>query len=220
VTDNSIARAITVILTVCALVVTGLLVRREVFHADTPTAPTTIAPTVLENWEDILEGGSWLGSRDASVRAAMFIDFRCAFCSQAASIIDELRLEFPDELAISIRHLPNTFDDGTSTRLAVGAVCASNHGRFEEFSTLAYETTGDFREDAAVDLAIEAGVSDQERFRECLSSGGSLRQVLDDQRIAIDNEVRGTPTFLLDGVLYHGMSGLTVIEERLRTLAD
>jgi len=78
------SHVLTTILTVCAVIVTGLVVRREFTTVDNSSA------RVVTDWQNLIRDRTMIGDADAGEVVVAFIDFQCPFCAQAAVTLDSL----------------------------------------------------------------------------------------------------------------------------------
>src|SRR5687768_1773115 len=119
--------SVTVILVVCAALVSVATVRRELYGA----RPSSGIPFVStqKDWADYANAGHALGSNSAPVTIVEFSDFECPFCGRFAVFVDSLRALGRD-VRVIYRHLP-----GAAHRFAVPAVraseCGAELGKFE-----------------------------------------------------------------------------------------
>lgn len=132
---RTLENVVTLVLVVCALVVTVAVVRKE-FTAR-GGSPTADEPREINGWRDLTSAGIWLGSRDAPVVIVEFADFQCPFCAVAARSLRELRSRV-DEVAILYRHFPLDAIHPHATDAAIAAECAAAQGMFEAYHDLLF----------------------------------------------------------------------------------
>ena len=96
------------IVVICALVVTGLQVRREFFPS--PTSSTMAEkrePVAIQGWEMLQKAGHWIGPTNARIVIVEFSDFECPVCRTfSTGALRALRKRFPDDVAVVYRHWP------------------------------------------------------------------------------------------------------------------
>jgi protein-disulfide isomerase len=117
-----------VVLVVCALTVTGLLVRQQLFP---PAAVAAVPVTRVKDWQPLSQVGNVMGPRGARVTIVEFSDFQCPFCGQAAQALQGVRERYPD-VAIVYRHLPLEAHPHAFAA-AVASECAAEQGAFQAF---------------------------------------------------------------------------------------
>jgi hypothetical protein len=131
--DRSLAERPTAVLTICAAVVTGLLVRRE-FAGPAETARPAIRETVRD-WQAYGDGRHRVGLEEAVVTIVEFSDFQCPFCRVAAGKLDSLRDEYPRDVAVVYRHFPVP-QHRHAVAAAQASECAGAQGRSGRCTTL------------------------------------------------------------------------------------
>src|SRR5687767_8016390 len=92
-----------IMLLLCALTVTGLLVRRELF-------PPSRGPSIrtVEGADHLATGGTLMGPANATLKIVEFSDFQCPFCARVQTHLRTLRDRYPDRVAVVYRHFPLT----------------------------------------------------------------------------------------------------------------
>lgn len=210
---DRILNAATVVIAACAVIVVGLLVRRE-FFVDSPSADPARGPVVVEDWQRLLNGDRQEGSSSPRMTVVEFVDYQCPFCLQAERRIDQLREEYPDDLAVSYRHLPlaihpHAFD------AAVASECAGEQGLFLTFHDVLFENQMAIGIDPWIDFAKRAGVPDHDRFLACLDEDAPRDRVEADMALAQSIGVTGTPSFVVEGLLLEGLPGVDSMEVAL-----
>lgn len=182
-----------VVLVGCALVVTGLVVRRELF----PTRVLPQPPQRVEGWREYGRFGNRIGPTDAKVTVVVFSDFQCGFCAVAAERMRALRREYPSDLAVVYRHFPLR-THAHAVPAARASECAAAQGRFEPFHDALFSKQDSIGAIPWTRYAIAAGVEDLRGFDRCAGSAIPVaaleRDTADGDRLG----VRGTPTILVN----------------------
>ena len=129
---NFLSTATTVVLTLCALVLTGILVRREFFPGITATAPREV-----EHWSQLASAGHTMGPANAPVRILEFSDFQCPYCARLQPTLQAIRAKYPDRVAVVYRHFPLA-DHPHAMQAALASECAAAQGRFERFHDILF----------------------------------------------------------------------------------
>lgn len=186
------------ILVLCALVVTTLLVRREL--TGKAAAPGTAQ---VQNWERIAAAGNRLGSKSAPVTIIEFSDFQCPFCAQAHQELKKVRAAHGAEVSVVFRHFPlpshaHAFD------AAVASECAAEQGAFDAYHDRLFSLQDSVGVRAWDAFAADARVADIPAFNRCLESPPVRARVERDRRLAAGLGTRGTPTFIVNGTMFKG----------------
>jgi protein-disulfide isomerase len=191
---------ITVTLVVCAMITTGLLVRREVFPTVLQSArqPAEQKPILIAHWRDDLGKGIRLGDWQAPVQLIEFADFECPFCGSFHKTLKALRERYPSQVALTYVHFPIQ-----GHRFAIPAAraadCANAQGRFEAM----YDHLFDEQESLGLkpwnEFAAAAGVPDLAAFEACIKKSGPIPRVVEGQALGKEVDVQGTPTLVVNG---------------------
>lgn len=199
---ETVSTAAVVLLAACAVLLTGMNVRNTmVFRA--PGDPIRS----VSDWHAYAQGGHRTGPADSRVTIVMFSDYECPACKAAIPHINALREKDPSEISVVLRHFP--IDGHLFAREAAeAAVCADEQGRFTEFDRLLFARTGELGKQSWVQFAVQAGVPDSATFAECLQDGRAAAAVQADIDAGTRLGVTGTPTLLVNGDLYVGVTGL------------
>ena len=196
--------AFTVVLFTCAVVVTGLLVWREwAVRQPIPPRPPISGQTLSpEHWQAVTDNQSFWRSSTAPVRLVLFYDYECEFCYRMRPVVDTVRARYPDSIAIAYRHFPMPYHTG-AYNAAIAVECAGNQQRFEPFDSVLYTRWGQLSGSVNWEsLAKNAGVSDLERFRECVSTASTSAEISADTAVVSLLSLDGIPALVVNGELY------------------
>lgn len=210
----TIADLTTTILALCAVVITGLVVRRELMPPRADAAPTT---REVSKWEQFAHGGNRRGSNDADVTIVEFADFQCPYCRQSARSISEIMDSLPGRVAHVYRHYPLTTAHPHAMEAAVAAECAASQGHFDKYHDALFASQDSIGGRSWVAFALEAGIRDTSVFSRCLTdSSVVMKRIRADMNAAADLGVSGTPTLLINNRLIAG----ALTSEQLRTVVN
>ncbi|MEZ4377972.1 MAG: thioredoxin domain-containing protein [Gemmatimonadales bacterium] len=196
--SKPLEQASAVVLGCCALVVTLLLVRRELF-TDPAQAPAPTPVLHEADWEELGRRGVTVGDSTAPVQVVVFSDYACPFCFQLDRDLTALREEEPGAIRVVFRHYPNSDLHPGAKLAALGAECAADLGRFSRLHTLLFEHFNADREGSVrarpelVQMSVRAGVVDTGQFSRCLDSPRAAEAVLRDSAEAVERRISGTP---------------------------
>ena len=174
------------------------------------------------------EGRPALGSEDAPVTIIEYSDFRCAFCRKAAKYIKIAAAADRTKARFVFRHMP--LDKACNDRLrknlhpgacklAEGAVCAHEQGKFWEYHDLAFESEGRVTPALLNTLADQAGL-DVDEFRGCLDSGWGEEIVREDIREGRAARATSTPTLFVNGRILKGAYKPSVLEQIIQHVLE
>lgn len=196
-----LANLATAVPVACALIVTGLVVRRELFSSPAATASVALESRTVPDWRSYARGQR-MGPADAKVTIVEFSDFECPFCRATAARLRAVRAKYPRDVAVVYRHYPLPYH-AHAVEAARASLCAARQGRFEAFHDLL------FAQDSLgmvpwSRLAQSAGVRDPAGFERCMRLPGPSPEIERDLREGARLGVRGTPTLLVNERLLDG----------------
>lgn len=167
--------------------------------------------------------GHTLGDPDAPIAVVEFSDFGCPYCARfARETLPRLQQELIDEGLVRWRYVPVTFGFAGGERMALAAECAARQGGpevFWEVHDLFYARQVALRgEDARprilgwlADLGLDRDAVDR-----CMEEPATRALLERHNQAAGEWYVRGTPTFIVNGV---PMSGAMPTEFFLQVFA-
>lgn len=205
----------TITLVVCALVITGLSVRRTLFE---PSGSGPSEPVEVEDWPSLIDSGHWRGPRDADVVILEFADFECPACGYFANnVLKPIMERYPARVAHVYRHWPLEYHRMARTT-AIASECAGQQGRFGEFHDIVYADQAAIGTKPFEDLARSAGVSDLSTFATCLESSSAAREQIDHDVATVKVlGGTGTPTVVVNGLRFLEPPSLEAVEAFLST---
>ena len=189
--------AVTATLVVCALVTTGLVVRRE-FFAPAPPPQAERKPLFVKDWRTNLAKGIRMGPERAPVQVLEFADFECPFCASFHKDVKVLRNRYPTHVALTYVHFPLPLHRFAEPAARV-AECAGDQGRFEAMYDLLFEQQDKFGLKPWSEFASEAAVPDSVTFEACIKRTDSIPHVAEGKALGNKLDVQGTPTIIVNG---------------------
>lgn len=217
-TDRLLNVAVSV-LTLCALVTTGLVVRREFFSPRAASA----APTRIATWQAYAREGHRMGPAEAPVTIVVFSDFQCPYCAVLMERLGTLRKAHPTEVTVVYRHFP-VAGHQHARQAARASECAGDQGRFEAFHDALFAERDSIGVVPWDRFAATAGVGDLPKFRECAMATGPVPALGRDTLAGKQLYVAGTPTLLINERRIQGappMDSLEIFVQRaLRSTAS
>jgi protein-disulfide isomerase len=190
---------ITVTLVVCAVITTGLVVRREFFSsAASAQRPADQKPVYVKDWKADGAKGIQMGSDRAPVQLMEFADFECPFCGGFHKTLKTVEERYPNQIAVNFVHFPI---QGHRFALPAARVaeCAAAQGRFEAMYDQLFEGQESFGLKPWSEYATAAGVADLAAFETCIKKTDSLPRVAEGQALGKELDVQGTPTIIVNG---------------------
>lgn len=196
---ESLLNVAVIVTAVCALAVTGLVVRRE-FFAPTSTPP---APKHISDWRGYASAEERDGPTAAPVTIVEFEDFQCPFCRAMGPRLDSVRAAMPDRVAIVHRHFPLDIHP-LARPAALAAACAGEQRQFARYAAALYAGQDTIARMSWGRVAAQVGVPDIPRFEECVTSQRHTHTINRDIAAGRQLGITGTPAFLVNGTLVPG----------------
>jgi protein-disulfide isomerase len=207
---------VTGVLVVCAVVVTGLLVRRELF-APTPAGPgAPPPPSVVSGWRAYANGGNGSGPGGAPVTIVEFSDFQCPFCRLMAARLDSLRAEHPRDVRVVYRHFPLPSIHPHAIQAAQASECAGEQGRFWPMHDALFARQDSIGKTGWERFAETAGVANLAAFTACMSRPGESTALHPDTAAGNELGIRSTPTLLINQHRINGAISLDSLRAFVR----
>jgi len=184
-------------LTLSLVVLGALAVRKHV-----PSSPTLTEISVWDSvtpaqWAALSSAGHRIGPGDASIEFVLFIDYDCSACRQLELALNEMRSEFPNDLAVLYRHYPLSIHRPQAYEKARLAECAAGQGRFAEAHDYLIQFAGLTGVEPEA-LSGEAGLREPE-FLRCASDSMPVPAI--ERDLALIHEIRTgrAPSLFMDG---------------------
>ena len=149
---------------------------------------------------DVPAGDSYaLGKPDAKVTIVEFTDFQCPFCARFHPVVRELQKAFPDDVRVVLKNYPLSFHPNARPA-AKAAFAAGVQGKYFEMVDLLMANVTDLSGARFVEFAGKLGL-DVEQFSKDLKDRDAEfdTRVAADMALADKADVRGTPTYFING---------------------
>ncbi|MFW5951741.1 MAG: thioredoxin domain-containing protein [Gemmatimonadota bacterium] len=185
-----------------------------------PASADTVAPAEVRL-------GYSIGESEAPVAVVEFSDFGCPYCARfARSTLPVLKQEYIDTGRMRWRYIPVVFGFAGGELMGAAAECAADQGGGEAFwaahDVLYRHQTALRGEDARprlLDRLVEAGL-DRDALDRCIDSPEIRERLIANTQLAQEWYVRGTPTFLVNGVPMSGAMPVDFFRKVLATVED
>ena len=157
-----------------------------------------------------------LGPVDAPLVVIEFSDFQCPYCARLTASLHAMRDVFGDQMRLEFRHLPLEMHE-MARPAALASLCASQEGKFWELHDLLFEKQHELTTDVILALGTEVGLNET-ALQTCMNSETTRLMLEADRHTAEAFEVRGTPTFFVNGVRYAGGYPAAPMERLFRSI--
>ncbi len=170
---------------------------------NTPIPPT---PTIIPA-ADVEDDDAFKGPEDAPVVIVEFSDFQCPYCARwATQTLPQILEAYPDEVKVVYRDFPIFGEESVLASMATECAEEQDANAFWEMHDRLFERTANQEQtpinaETLTGYAEEMGL-DGERFNTCLTSDKYRDEVMADLGAASSYGLRGTPGFVINGVVY------------------
>lgn len=141
----------------------------------------------------------WTGSANPKLTIVEFGDFNCPFCKKSYSTIREISHQYKDEVKIIFRHYPLTQEN--SLDLALASECSNEQNLFWHMHDKFFQTTNPGEK---INLIAKQIGLDLEQFNTCFTQKKYLNKIRLDVLDAQKAEIKGTPTWFINGHKFEG----------------
>jgi cyclophilin family peptidyl-prolyl cis-trans isomerase/protein-disulfide isomerase len=188
----------------------------EITLDPTEAAIKELVPPVSDtDWVD--------GPSTATVTIIEYVDFQCPGCSGLAPTMDQLRLDFPNDLRIVIRHFPNPVHD-KSLLSSQAMEAAGKQGKFWEMKSALFQgqpewsdlTEQGFKDWLAVE-AVRLGL-DPVQLLSDMESQPIVGKALAAREEAISLGIPYTPFLVINGTMYQGPREYASLKDVIKLL--
>jgi protein-disulfide isomerase len=140
-----------------------------------------------------------LGNRNAPVTITEFSDFQCPFCGHFYSAIKDVMGAYPDKVRVVIKNFPLPFHPNARPAAKL-AMAANEQGKFQGMMESLLANGGDVSDDKIKEYAKNLGLDYNRLMADYKNKDAQWeKQIQDDMQLAQSVDVRGTPTFYLNG---------------------
>ena len=143
------------------------------------------------------------GPPGADLTLVEYGDYECPRCRLAHEVVRVVRHRLGSRVRYVFRNFPVVSDHPQAELAAAAAEAAATAGRFWEMHDLLFAHQGRLAPSDLLDYAVEAGLDAEELLAQ-LAFGDHTARVRDELVHGMENGVRDTPTFFVNGVRYDG----------------
>ena len=142
---------------------------------------------------------SVLGKNDAPVTIVEFSDFQCPFCGRFYSLIKDVLAAYPNQVRVVIKNFPLPFHPNARPAAKL-AMAANEQGKFQGMMEALLTNGGNVSDDKVKEYAKSLGLNYNKLMADYKNKDAQWeKQIQDDMQLATSVDVRGTPTFYLNG---------------------
>jgi protein-disulfide isomerase len=169
----------------------------------------------------VLEGGNFphLGSSNPQVTIVEFVDFKCPYCKQMVSVMDEILKKYGSKVKIIVRHFPAESLHPGATQLSEIAYCSGKQGKFWQLYYYFYTNQDSLPEQLSQDaidrLVGQFGLNNADLVR-CMSDQATAVAINQDYTTGYNLGVEGTPTYFVNGERVEGAMSFQIWDNFLK----
>ena len=201
----------------------------EEFELPQPQVEEQVVPQpvgeilIPENRDYPFADGNAMGDPNAPVQIVIYSDFQCVYCMNYWNETEPLIIENFIETG-QVHYEYRSFGDflgPQSATAAEAAYCALDQGQFWRYHDILFlnwagEGSGDYSQDRLLAYADALGL-DVKAFSDCLENGEYRYKVEEDVTNARADDIRATPSFLINGKLVEGALPYRDFEQEIET---
>lgn len=168
---------------------------------------------------DVSDKNPSKGPKDAAITLIEYTDFECPYCAKGSKTLKKVMKKYPEKVRVIFKNNPLDFHE-QAMPAATAALAANRQGKFWEYHDLLFENSSKLSEELLVKFAEQLKL-DMKKFDEDRNSGEIADQVESEKAEAKKNKLRGTPTFVANGVVIRGAQNLKYFSKVIdRLLAE
>jgi len=146
------------------------------------------------------------GPKEAPMVLVVYSDFQCPYCQRGAATVEELKAKYKDKLQVIFKHLPLDFHPmAMPAAKRFEAIAKQSPAKAWEFHDYVFKNQQKFSEgEKFLDEAAKKIGANVAQMKKDMESDGVKKIIEADMKEAGELGIRGTPGFLMNGVVVHG----------------
>ncbi|MBF0384979.1 MAG: thioredoxin domain-containing protein [Candidatus Omnitrophica bacterium] len=139
------------------------------------------------------------GEQNASITIVGFSDFQCPFCGRFHPAIEEVLKAYPKDVRYILKHFPLSFHQQAKPA-AKAAMAAGEQGKYWEMVDALYANSQQLGEEKFKEIAKSLGIDVDKFVKDLKEKDAQWEEAIkEDMALGSKSEVRGTPTFFING---------------------
>lgn len=152
----------------------------------------------------LLRNSPVTGSASQKIIMAEFSDFECPFCARGYAVVKEFMAKNQNDVTLVFKHFPLKEIHQQAEPAAFAAWAALQQGKFWEYHDALFEQQPKLGEEFYLELANTLKL-DVDRFNRDRKSAEAKAAIKKDFELGKSLGVRGTPSFVVNGVFFSGV---------------
>lgn len=173
------------------------------FSVDSSLASVALDVSFISDYEKYIRVHNQVfGNKDADINIIAFIDFECPYCQATYPVFRQVMEKYEPVVQVVFKNLPLFNIHPNSMVASQAAMCAAEQGKFWEYynQLFIYKI---FDDTSLITYATNLGLN-IEVFTNCLVSESQDWKITEDLRDAVELGLRGTPTYIVNGIKIEG----------------
>lgn len=139
------------------------------------------------------------GKKEAKVTIIEFSDFQCPFSKRFHAVIADVLNVFPNDVNFVFKNFPLSMHPQARSA-AKASLAAGQQGKYWEMVDLLFKNSHELSEDKYKQLAGQLGIDADKFMKDYKQKDAEWEKLIkEDMAIADSVDVRGTPTFFVNG---------------------
>ncbi len=159
----------------------------------------------------LLRNSPVTGSASQKIIMAEFSDFECPYCAKAHEVVKEFMAKNQNDVTLVYKHFPLSEIHAQAEPAALAAWAATQQGKFWEYHDALFEQQSKLGEDLYLEIANKLKL-DIDRFNRDRKSPEAKEAIKKDFELGKSLGVRGTPSFVVNGVFFSGAPNVKDLE--------
>jgi len=159
----------------------------------------------------LLRNSPVTGSASQKIIMAEFSDFECPFCARGHAVVKEFMSRNQNDVTLVYKHFPLSEIHAQAEPAAFASWAAFQQGKFWEYHDALFEQQNKLGEEFYLELAKNLKL-DIDRFNRDRQSKEAKEAVKKDFELGKSLGVRGTPSFVVNGIFFSGVPEVKDLE--------
>lgn len=140
-----------------------------------------------------------LGDKTAKVTIVEFSDFQCPYSQRFHPVINDVMKAYPKDVNYLLKNYPLEFHPNAKPAVKA-ALAAGAQGKYWEMVEALFQNGKDLGEEKYKELAKAIGINVDKFMKDLKEKDGEWEKLIaEDMTVAGNIDVRGTPTFYING---------------------
>lgn len=158
---------------------------------------------VVEDYQNyIRDYNPIFGGQVAPITIIAFVDFECLYCQATYQDFKYMMEKYEPVVRIVFKNLPLASLHLNALPSAQASMCAHDQNQFWSYHNILFEKKA-LDDDSLIEYGKILGLNEAE-FSDCLSNQKFINQIMADVDDAVSLGLRGTPTYLVNGLKIEG----------------